>query len=101
MARDNGLDVDAATEVAITVGATGAYAATCMALLDPGDGILLLEPYYGYHLNAAIVAGLEPQFLRARGARVPDRRGGARGRVTPRTRARSSCARRRTRPGAC
>ncbi len=63
MARDNGLDVDAANEVAITVGATGAYAATCMALLDPGDGILLLEPYYGYHLNTALLAGLEPQFL--------------------------------------
>jgi len=63
MGRDNGLSVDAATEVAITVGATGAYAATCMALLDPGDGILLLEPYYGYHLNTALLAGLEPHFL--------------------------------------
>jgi aminotransferase len=63
MARDNGLAVDPATEVAITTGATGAYAAACMALLDPGDGILLMEPYYGYHLNTAILAGLEPQFL--------------------------------------
>jgi aminotransferase len=63
LARDNALTVDAASEVAITVGATGAYAATCQALLDPGDGILLLEPYYGYHLNTALLAGLEPQFL--------------------------------------
>ncbi|MBL8860729.1 MAG: pyridoxal phosphate-dependent aminotransferase [Planctomycetes bacterium] len=63
LARDNGLVVDPASEVAITVGATGAYAAACMALLDPGDGILLLEPYYGYHLNTALLAGLEPQFL--------------------------------------
>lgn len=63
LARDNGLDADPASEIAITVGATGAYAATCMALLDPGDGVLLLQPYYGYHLNTAILAGLEPQFL--------------------------------------
>jgi aminotransferase len=63
MARDNSLTTDAATEVAVTLGATGAYAATCLALLDPGDGILLLEPYYGYHLNTALLAGLEPQFL--------------------------------------
>jgi aminotransferase len=34
-----------------------------MALLDPGDGVLLPEPYYGYHLNTALLAGLEPQFL--------------------------------------
>lgn len=63
LTRDNGLDVDPHGEVAVTVGATGAYAATCMALLDPGDGILLCEPYYGYHLNTALLAGLDPQFL--------------------------------------
>lgn len=65
-ARDNALRVEATSEIAITVGATGAYAATCMALLDPGDGILLMEPYYGYHLNTALLAGLEPQFLELR-----------------------------------
>jgi aminotransferase len=63
LARDNGLDADPDREIVVTVGASGAYACALHALLDPGDGILLLEPYYGYHLNAAIVAGLEPQFL--------------------------------------
>ena len=61
--REQGLAVDPAAEVVVTVGASGAFAATLTALLDPGDGLLLLEPYYGYHLNTAIVAGLEPQFL--------------------------------------
>ncbi len=61
--RDNGIAADAATEICVTVGASGAYAAAIHALLDPGDGILLLEPYYGYHLNAARVAGLVPEFL--------------------------------------
>ena len=61
--RDNGLTADPAGEICVTVGASGAFACALHALLDPGDGILLLEPYYGYHLNAAIVAGLAPQFL--------------------------------------
>jgi aminotransferase len=60
--RDNGLAADPASEICVTVGASGAYAAAVNALLDPGDGILLFEPYYGYHLNAATVAGLTPEF---------------------------------------
>jgi len=61
--RENGLVADPAGEIVVTVGASGAFAATIHALLDPGDGLLLFEPYYGYHRNAAILAGLEPQFL--------------------------------------
>ncbi len=48
----------------MTIGSTGAFAATCMALCDPGDRILLFEPYYGYHLNTALVAGLQPELVR-------------------------------------
>lgn len=61
--RDNGLTVDPETEIVISNGTTGAFAATLTALLNPGDGILLLEPYYGYHLNTILLQGLEPQFL--------------------------------------
>lgn len=32
-------------------------------MLKPGDGVLLLEPYYGYHLNSILLSGTEPQFL--------------------------------------
>src|ERR1700730_12987025 len=53
LARDNGLGADPASEICVTVGASGAYASAISALLDPGDGILLFQPYYGYHLNAA------------------------------------------------
>src|SRR3954463_4640279 len=63
LGQDNGLRADPATEVCVTVGASGAYAAAIHALLDPGDGILFFEPYYGYHLNAALVSGLLPQFV--------------------------------------
>ena len=63
LARDNGITARADGEIVVTVGATGAFAATLTALLNPGDGILIMEPYYGYHLNTAIVAGLEPHYL--------------------------------------
>ena len=66
LARENGIVADPMREIVVTVGASGAFAATIHGLLDPGDGILLFEPYYGYHLNAAILAGLEPQFTELR-----------------------------------
>ena len=55
-----GLSYDPASEVVITSGATGGFAATCLALFDPGDEIILFEPYYGYHLNTVIALGLAP-----------------------------------------
>jgi len=61
--RDNCIKAQVDGEIVVTLGATGAFAATVNALLDPGDGILLMEPYYGYHLNCSVVAGLEPQYL--------------------------------------
>ncbi|MFT5052059.1 MAG: aminotransferase [Chlamydiales bacterium] len=63
LARDNGIEADPESEIVVTTGSAGAFTGVLHALLDPGDGILLLEPYYGYHLNAALLAGLVPQFM--------------------------------------
>lgn len=44
-------------EVVVTGGLThGAYA-TCMAAIDPGDEVILLEPYYPQHINKVELAG--------------------------------------------
>ncbi len=44
-------------EIVVTSGLThGAYA-TCMAALDPGDEVILLEPYYPQHVNKVELAG--------------------------------------------
>ncbi|HUN85559.1 MAG TPA: aminotransferase class I/II-fold pyridoxal phosphate-dependent enzyme [Terracidiphilus sp.] len=48
--RDYGLNYDAETEVLVASGATGGLHAACMALLNPGDEVLLFEPFYGYHV---------------------------------------------------
>jgi aminotransferase len=47
--RTHGISVDPEREVVITSGVTGAYHAAAMALLNPGDEVLLFEPLYGYH----------------------------------------------------
>jgi len=60
VSRRYGLSYDPASEVVVTSGATGGFAAACMALFEPGDQVVLFEPYYGYHLNMAIALGLEP-----------------------------------------
>ncbi|MBT0768836.1 pyridoxal phosphate-dependent aminotransferase [Kineosporia sp. J2-2] len=62
----NGITTDPDHEIVVTVGATGAFTATVNALLDVGDGILLTEPFYGYHRSSAVIAGLEPQFVTLR-----------------------------------
>ena len=46
----NGLAVDPDTQVLVTSGATGALHAALMALLNPGDECIVLEPFYGYHV---------------------------------------------------
>jgi aminotransferase len=43
--------VDPEREVFITNGVTGAFQAAVMALLNPGDEVLLFEPFYGYHAS--------------------------------------------------
>jgi aminotransferase len=50
--RMQGMVVDPEREVLVASGATGAFHAVAMALFDPGDEVLLFEPFYGYHVGA-------------------------------------------------
>ena len=49
--RTLGITVDPEREVLVTSGATGAFHAAAMALLNPGDEVLVFEPFYGYHVS--------------------------------------------------
>jgi N-succinyldiaminopimelate aminotransferase len=51
------IDVDPATEVLVTAGATEAIAAAVLALCDPGDEILAFEPTYDSYTAVAAMAG--------------------------------------------
>jgi len=61
--RFNGFSVDPATEIVVTVGSTGGFAAAAMATLNAGDEVILFEPYYGYHLNTLKILGVETKFV--------------------------------------
>ncbi len=47
--RQNGIVADPESEVLVTSGVTGGFDSACRALLNPGDEVILFEPYYGYH----------------------------------------------------
>jgi aminotransferase len=61
--RDYGLSYDAETEVLVSSGATGGLHAAAMALLNPGDEVLLFEPFYGYHVATLKSLRVKPVFV--------------------------------------
>ncbi len=65
--RYYGLRYDVDTEVVVTMGATEAITAAMLALLDPGDEVVALEPYYDSYTAAIQMAGGQrvPVTLRA------------------------------------
>ncbi len=84
--RHYGLEPDPDTEVCVTTGCTEAIAAALLGLVDPGDEVIVLEPYYDSYVAMLQMAGAvrRPVTLRA-----PDFRLGAdelRAAVSDRTR---------------
>jgi len=61
--RDYALDYNPETEVLVASGATGGFHAACMALLNPGDEVLLFEPFYGYHVSTLRSLRVNPVFV--------------------------------------
>jgi N-succinyldiaminopimelate aminotransferase len=60
--RCYGLDYDPGREILVTAGATEAVAAALLALVEPGDEVIALEPYYDSYAACIAMAG---------GVRVP------------------------------
>ncbi|MGW2475136.1 pyridoxal phosphate-dependent aminotransferase [Streptomyces sp. NPDC001665] len=58
--------VDPRTELTVTTGASEALAVAMLATLDPGDEVILLEPFYENFLAALALAGGTPRFVRLR-----------------------------------
>jgi N-succinyldiaminopimelate aminotransferase len=61
VARHYGLAVDPASEVIVTHGATEAIFATILGLVDPGDEVIIFEPFYDSYLPAVQIAGGIPR----------------------------------------
>ncbi|WP_419849229.1 pyridoxal phosphate-dependent aminotransferase [Candidatus Poriferisocius sp.] len=60
------LDFDPDTEVLITAGATEAIAAVMLSLLEPGDEVVLFEPYYDSHIAGIAMAGAQRRLVTLR-----------------------------------
>jgi aminotransferase len=58
--RYNGISADPDAEILVTAGATGALYAASLALLNPGDEVIVFEPFYGYHLNTLLSIRIQP-----------------------------------------
>lgn len=56
----NGIVSDPETDITVSAGATGAFHCACMALLNPGDEVIVFEPYYAYHIQALVSVGAVP-----------------------------------------
>ncbi len=55
--RHYGIDLDPLTEVVVTAGATEAIAAAILALVNPGDEMVVLEPFYDSYVACIEMAG--------------------------------------------
>lgn len=62
--RFTGMKVDPQKEIVVSAGATGALYCACLSLLNPGDEIILFEPYYGYHVSTLVATQAVPVYVR-------------------------------------
>jgi aminotransferase len=58
------IELDPDREVTITCGATEAMAAVLLALVDPGDEVIVLEPFYENYGPDAVLCAAKPVFVR-------------------------------------
>src|SRR6184192_241471 len=58
-----GMTVDPETEVTITCGATEAMASAMLALVDPGDEVIVFEPFYENYGPDTILCGARPVYV--------------------------------------
>jgi aspartate/methionine/tyrosine aminotransferase len=88
-AARTGIGVDPLAEVTVTAGCTEAIAATLLGLVNPGDEVVLFEPYYDSYRACVAMAGAIPRFVGVRriGARFEIDRAELRAAFSSRTRA--------------
>jgi len=64
--RFSGLAFDPEREVTVCCGSTECMASVMLALVDPGDEVIIFEPYYENYGPDAILSGAVPRFVRLR-----------------------------------
>ncbi|NTW57309.1 MAG: pyridoxal phosphate-dependent aminotransferase [Chlorobiaceae bacterium] len=59
----SGMQCDPENEIVVSAGATGALYCAFQTLLDPGDEVIVFEPYYGYHISTLLAAEAVPLYV--------------------------------------
>jgi aspartate/methionine/tyrosine aminotransferase len=59
-----GWQVDPETELCVTCGSTEAMIATLLATVDPGDEVVVFEPFYENYGPDAVLSGATPRYVR-------------------------------------
>jgi aminotransferase len=85
--RDSKLAYDPESEIMVSSGASGGFLAAAQALLNPGDEVLVFEPFYGYHVSTLKSLRINPVFVPLAGADFALDLEALRAAVTSRTRA--------------
>ncbi len=62
----NGVQVDPDRHLTVTCGATEAMMATLLAIIDPGDEVVLFEPFYENYAPDAALSGATPRYVTLR-----------------------------------
>lgn len=55
-----GLEYDATTQITVTCGVTEAITSSFLALVNPGDEVVIIEPYHENYVAAVVFAGATP-----------------------------------------
>jgi len=63
VSRFNGLQADPEKEITITCGSSEAIVASLLALVNPGEKVILFEPYYENYLPGLALCGATPLFI--------------------------------------
>lgn len=63
-----GLDLDPDREITVTCGATEAMMATMLAIVEPGDEVIVFEPFYENYVPDAAMSGARLVFVTLHGA---------------------------------
>jgi aminotransferase len=58
-----GVEIDPEREVTVCCGATECMASTMLALVNPGDEVIVIEPFYENYWPDAVLAGATPKFV--------------------------------------
>jgi aspartate/methionine/tyrosine aminotransferase len=65
-ARTQGVEIDPEREITVCCGSTEAMMSSMMAVVNPGDEVVVFEPFYENYGPDAVLSGAQPRFVKLR-----------------------------------